>query len=267
MTEPALPSVPTDDLQFSTVEPVESGIDSVKSGKCCAMCKQPIISEYYAAGENVLCPACSKRFSDQPTGGKMGRLVKASLLGIGAGLVGAAIWFAVRRATGVEAGIIAIGVGFLVGTAIRMGSGGRGGLGYQILAVLITYCSIAANYMPDVVEAFVEKAREHRQEVAEDAGTDQANGTATGVSVGTTDATDEKAGKAVDASLGEKVAALAFVLALVFAFSLALPFLQGIENIIGLLIIGFALWEAWKLNALRKLQISGPYKIGTAPAA
>ena len=32
-----------------------------------------------------------------------------------------------------------------------------------------------------------------------------------------------------------------------------MPFLAGAENIIGLLIIAFALWEAWKFNARRGL--------------
>jgi len=43
---------------------------------------------------------------------------------------------------------------------------------------------------------------------------------------------------------------------------LAAPFLAGAQNLIGLLIIGFALWEAWKFNARRQVPISGPYQIG-----
>jgi hypothetical protein len=61
-------------------------------------------------------------------------------------------------------------------------------------------------------------------------------------------------------------ASVVLLLVLVFALSLAAPFLAGVENLIGLLIIGFALWEAWKLNARRPLQISGPYQIAPAPA-
>jgi hypothetical protein len=52
-----------------------------------------------------------------------------------------------------------------------------------------------------------------------------------------------------------------------FALSLAAPFLGGAQNAIGLLIIGFALWEAGKLNRRRQLAITGPYQLGTAPAA
>jgi hypothetical protein len=46
----------------------------------------------------------------------------------------------------------------------------------------------------------------------------------------------------------------------------ATPFLAGIENLIGLLIIGFALYEAWKLNRRRELPVSGPHRVSAASA-
>lgn len=44
-----------------------------------------------------------------------------------------------------------------------------------------------------------------------------------------------------------------------FIFAILVPFLSLPENIIGLLIIGIALWEAWKLNKRLKIEISGPH--------
>ena len=46
----------------------------------------------------------------------------------------------------------------------------------------------------------------------------------------------------------------------------ATPFLAGIENLIGLLIIGFALYEAWKLNRRTELRVSGPQQVSAARA-
>jgi hypothetical protein len=48
--------------------------------------------------------------------------------------------------------------------------------------------------------------------------------------------------------------------------ALAAPFLQGAENLIGLLIIGFGLWQAWSLNKRADVAIEGPFALG-APAA
>ena len=46
----------------------------------------------------------------------------------------------------------------------------------------------------------------------------------------------------------------------VFAIALAMPFLAGAGNFMGWIIIGIALYEAWKLN--RRLPITGPLRFG-----
>jgi hypothetical protein len=61
---------------------------------------------------------------------------------------------------------------------------------------------------------------------------------------------------------GQMFIGMAALLAVAFAISLAAPFLEGTENLIGLLIIGFALWEAWRFNAYTPLVVSGPYQVG-----
>lgn len=47
---------------------------------------------------------------------------------------------------------------------------------------------------------------------------------------------------------------------IVFGWSLAMPFLNGFSGLLGILIIGFGLYEAWKFNRRPpKLQIDGPF--------
>jgi hypothetical protein len=43
----------------------------------------------------------------------------------------------------------------------------------------------------------------------------------------------------------------------------ALPFLAGFQNVLGLVIIGIGLYEAWKLNKPESLSVSGPYQVGS----
>ena len=50
--------------------------------------------------------------------------------------------------------------------------------------------------------------------------------------------------------------------AVTIAFVLASPFLAGIQNVIGLLIIGFALYEAWRVNAYTPFLVEGPFQLG-----
>jgi hypothetical protein len=50
----------------------------------------------------------------------------------------------------------------------------------------------------------------------------------------------------------------------VFVIAMALPFLQGFGNIIGIIIIGIGLYEAWKLNTRLRLEVTGPYQVAPA---
>jgi hypothetical protein len=47
----------------------------------------------------------------------------------------------------------------------------------------------------------------------------------------------------------------------------ATPFIAGFENILGLIIIGFALFQAWKMNRRVPLVVNGPYAVGRAAGA
>jgi hypothetical protein len=165
-----------------------------------------------------------------------------------------------------ELGIVAILVGFMVGKAVRKGSGNRGGAGYQVLAVLITYCCIAANYMPDIAEFLVQDAREHHR-IAAPKGRDQVSADSTKDDAIAGGSTDMKNTKPREIGFAQAAVGLGVFFGVVFATSLAAPFLAGAQNAIGLLIIGFALWEAWKLNRRRRLAITGPYQLGTSPTA
>lgn len=56
-----------------------------------------------------------------------------------------------------------------------------------------------------------------------------------------------------------------FIYVVAFFLSFAVPFFAGFQNIIGLLIIAFGLWEAWKINKRVDAAVTGPYSV--APAA
>ena len=47
----------------------------------------------------------------------------------------------------------------------------------------------------------------------------------------------------------------------------AAPFLAGIQNVIGIIIIGIGMYEAWKLNRRVPLVITGPHALAASRAA
>lgn len=243
MTHDPQRSPPTgnvDDLQFDRVEttpppmppggageaaPVDYGTPATAGGPAvCAACGEPITDVYFEGNGKVVCPLCRDAVMASHTGGSgVGRLFKAAVYGILAGIVGAAIWYAVRAGTGYEVGLIAIVVGILVGGAVKAGAKGRGGVGYQLLAVVLTYLSIAANYVPDIVRALRSNP----------------------------DVADNRI-------------ALVIITAVT---AISAPFYGGISNIIGLLIIGFALYQAWVINKPSQVRFNGPYRLASPSAA
>ena len=227
-----------DELQFDRVEaaPPAAGLGEAVTPDvshpstaplgvtACAACGEPITDAYYEGNGKIVCPRCRDAVLASHAGGSgIARLLKATVFGIGAGIVGAAIWYGVRAGTGYEVGLIAILVGILVGGAIKAGSQGRGGIGYQLLAVVLTYLSIAANYVPDIVSALRSEGE-----------------------------------------IGGNPIALVIITAVM---AVSAPFLGGIKNIIGLLIIGFALYQAWVINKPNRIAFNGPYRLAPGGAA
>ena len=187
----------------------------------CSACQERLTGQYFAAGEHVLCPPCRDQVLASMTGGSGARrFFRALFFGLLAGIAGGLVWYAVRKLSGYEIGLIAVVVGFAVGAAVRKGSDDRGGVVYQLMAVFITYCCIVSTYVPEIYGAF---AKEH----------------------------------------GDDPMAVLLLVSVIVAF--LAPVLAGISNIIGMLIIGFALWEAWKINKKKKLEIAGPFLIAGAP--
>jgi len=81
---------------------------------------------------------------DGPTGGRgfLGFLA-ALALGLVAAAAGSVILFAVAHFLHITSALVAILIGYVVGKAVRRGSGDLGGRAYQVLAVALTYSAVA----------------------------------------------------------------------------------------------------------------------------
>lgn len=212
------------ELQFDRTEPAGG-----PAGSTCAACRRPITGAYFEINGQVVCASCRDAVIAQWTrGGSAGRFAKALGLGLLAMIACSVVWYAVLKLTDSQWGILAVVVGFVVGTAVSKGSNGRGGWRYQALAIFLTYTAVVSSYVPVIIEGIQERSAQVSDEAT---------------------------------------ARPAFVLGVVFLLGLlyATPFLAGLENAIGILIIAFALYEAWKLNKKAEVKITGPYQVGAGP--
>jgi hypothetical protein len=265
----ALPSLDAASLQFDAPHHA-----SPPAAKSCAMCSQPIQAVYYEAGGSVVCARCrGKLESNIASSGKGGRILRAAGLGALAAVAGSIVYYAIRAATGYEIGIVAILVGWGVGRAVFLGSGRRGGRGYQVLAVALTYLAIATTYLPLAREEILDKKAAQRPATAP---SDSAASTdSTGAAVETAAASADSSKTASPAvarakpAPPEKLGVGGFLVGVVvlLAFSVALPILVGMGSPISVLILCFGLAQAWRMNKRVDLNVSGPYRLAPAAAA
>ena len=228
--------------------------------RTCAACQRGIENEYFELGGRVVCATCAASLKGK---GGARPFVRALLFGGAAALLSTIVWYLIIKLFNMELGLIAIGVGLFVGMAVRRGALARGGWKYQALAMALTYGAVTFSKAPLLVQAIAETQAKKKAggDAAGSSGDDkQAKPTAVdGAPTG--DGKAPAPAKKQPVHLGEVLIAFLFIGGL----ALASPFLAGTENIMGLIIIGIALYEAWKIN--RRVPLEGPFRLAPSGTA
>lgn len=215
----------------------------------CSGCAKTLTTEYYEANGAMVCADCCATLRAVGTAGtSLTRGTRALAAGAAAALAGSILYYAILAISGYEFGLIAIVVGMAVGKAVNWGAHGRGGWRYQTMAIALTYLAIVSSYVPVIVSEI------RKQPAAVEASTKPGE-TAT-------PAAQKPAADEAPVTAAGAIAAIAILIGLV----LALPFLSGVQNIMGVIIIGIGLYEAWKFNRKRQVNITGPHAITAVQA-
>ncbi|MCB9757564.1 MAG: hypothetical protein H6753_03960 [Candidatus Omnitrophica bacterium] len=248
-----------EELQFDKAVPAVQA----QGQTTCTHCQSSLVGEYFAINGDVVCAFCKQRIEKEFVGGSpFGRVIKAFALGIPAGMIGAGIYYAISALTGYEFGLISILIGYMVGFAVRLGAQHRGGLPYQIIAVLITYMAICSTYVPPIIEEWKKSSaiEVNGQKNIEDVTQPEMSGSAS--ETVQIDSTEESTPGAITAS-NQQVHFKAIHYIVAFILSLTIPFMMGFSNVIGILIIAFGIFQAWQLNRKVKLNFEGPFELKT----
>ena len=242
MASPAPTPTPQDEgplsgeLQFEHAEP----LPAPGTGPQCLACKQHIAKTYYHAQGHMVCEACAQRIQSGQQKPLVTSLGRAALYGLGAALAGCTLYALVAILTGLEVGLIAILVGYMVGRAVRHGSGGLGGRPQQIMAVVLTYFAITTSYLP----VFVYQSIKNPSSVQQARQTD----------------TPQCRSRSPRCRFAQAIV----MLILIFAAAPFLSLTQGLGALITLFIIFIGLQRAWRLTARSEILIMGPYELESA---
>jgi hypothetical protein len=245
------------DLQFDRiVTDSPSSVVPSSPAAVCAACQSLIATEYYQVNGTTVCERCRlaiESHAETPAG--IAPLVKAGVFGFGAGLVGAAIYYAVIAIANLEIGIVAILIGYMVGYSVRKGAGGRGGRRFQVLAVALTYASVALAYAPLAFQQAIEADRKDQKSAAAPANAGQPP--VVQEDVRESDAEPRSSGILLS---------LAVLLGLIAALPMLVVFGGLPMSLISGAIIFFGMRQAWVMTATPQLQIYGPYRVGAEAA-
>jgi len=217
----------------------------------CTLCQQPIAASYYRINGNMACERCATQARPNLPADSHAALTRAILYGIGAAIVGMIGYALFEIATGIIIGYLAIGVGYLVGKAMKRGSNNRGGRRYQIAAALLTYASVSMAAIPVAIHSYKNHKPAHTAAAPSNASSNQSpfpGATAPGPEP-----------KHQPLNPGKALLILAGI-------GLASPFLEladGFGGIIGLFILFLGIRAAWSLTAgtdSSASDIHGPYR-------
>jgi len=257
-------SAPDGELQFESVVP---RADGTADATACAICHTRFDAEYFDVNGQQICRACSERVAfHSSTPREMRTLLRAGLAGVVAAVLGAVLYFAVLAISGFEVGLVAIAIGYMVGYGVRIGTRGRGGRRFQVLALLLTYWAVGLAYSSLAIKEMVSpRAADASASISRP----QSDGAAQPV-------TPETPPSGTARTLNEEHGSMTggrFLIGLtqLLAFTFVLPVLVIAGSMPGGLISGaiivFGMMQAWKMTGAPVVTVTGPYRIGAAPAA
>jgi uncharacterized protein (DUF983 family) len=213
--------------QFATAE-----YSSQASTAMCKSCGRPIIGAQYRVNGVPVCASCVQRIKARLPDDTHSAFVRGVVFGVGGAILGLAVYVVFAIATGLIAGLVSLAVGFIVGKAIAMGSGGAGGRRYQVVAVLLTYMAVSLAAVPIAISQ-----HNHQKSVQQAAQTG-----------------DSATASAPKMSPMRAIGVLTLI-------GLASPFLalsDPMHGLIGLVILFVGIRIAWRMTAARPVNIVGP---------
>lgn len=222
----------------------------------CEYCNQPVGTTYYRVGPKMACVGCAERFKSEAPKEPSGAFMRALMFGSGAALLGLIIYSTVGIVTGFNIGYVSLAVGWIIGKAMKKGSGGFGGRKYQITAVLLTYAAVSVSAVPVAISMMIDQEKQvQATQVKSDASSEPQKQSS---DTSSAPPKSDPVAPAQEAPMGFGLAIVTLLLV-----GLASPFLgltEGISGVIGLVILFVGIQIAWSSTKAEELNVEGPFE-------
>ena len=267
----------------------------------CSDCRAPLRTYYFAMNTRPVCSKCKIGYEAQIARGTGSTaLMRAILWGGGAALASAVILAGVLLTIGAFGRILmAIGIGWAVGTAIKKANGGYPGVHYQVLAAVLTYFAVGLGSIAPVVRdvrqaraqwvadstrgarddsaraVLAARQREEEGITEQPATAEPSEPTAVDLVDSVTAPTLDAKRRAVHGPNAEKLINANFIsrilvgVVLIFTLPLMSLFAFGVYGaVITIGAFGYGMYKAWDLTSGgAALEVTGPHKVGSGPIA
>lgn len=145
-----LPATP----QFLTAEYRKETLEQL-----CGQCGRKIGIRSFVLNAKLVCDRCAA--AADPATHSHAVFARSLAFGIGAAVVGLAVYAGFTIVTHFYLGYMALVVGWLVAKAMMMGSRGAGGMRYQVAAMTLTYAAISLASVPILIARVMQEAADY----------------------------------------------------------------------------------------------------------
>jgi hypothetical protein len=219
----------------------------------CAYCGRGITKEYFRVGGHIACQVCAQQAQSLVPPDSHKVFLHALSYGAAAAVLGCAGYALISIMSGWTIGYAAIGVGYIIGWAMRRAAKGHGGRRYQIAAALLTYAAVAVAFVPMAIHSNIKGKAAER-----DAQKSSISSSATPV----TPADDSHSTSASDHLTG--AGGFALTVLELLGIGLISPFLEMSSSfgggLLNLFIIFIGVRFAWQMMAVRSVSVEGPFE-------
>jgi hypothetical protein len=215
----------------------------------CAFCQRLLTGDYFRVGTHLACSTCAANAQALTPPDSHKAFSRAMLFGVIAAAFACAIYALLQINLPFNIGYFAVGVGWVIGRAMKQGAQHHGGRRYQIAAAILTYMAITVAFVPVAYHAMSEhKATTTATQTSTSPNADTGKNAAA-----TNPKTPAKSG------FGTVLLALLMLLGIGLISPVLILFSSPFHGLINLVIIAVGVRFAWQFTASPRVDVQGPF--------